>query len=133
MGLKYKLTAEERAALAQRGFVKLASGEVVTQAAVDRDDEATRLNAEARQRRLAAEAGRKAEDDRRREAELDAKLEPRKQLERHRWLAAHPDRTANDFQRVWTAHLRPLAVAELGDEAAQRTREALASSGVYTF
>ncbi len=131
MGLKYQLTAEERATLAQRGFVKLPSGEVVTQAAVDRDDEAERLNTEARQRRLAAEAEQRAEDERRREAELDAKLEPRKRIERHRFLGADPARTEAQFDKAWREHLKPLALAEQQDEAAQRAQRALLSSMPY--
>ena len=131
MGLKYKLTAEERATLARNGIVKLASGEVVSQVAIDRDDEAERLNTEARQRRQAAEAQQRAEDERRREAELDVKLQPRKDLERHRWLAAHPERTGEDFEQTWRLHLKPVALAEMRDEAERRTREALLSSAAY--
>ena len=131
MGLKYKLTAEERATLARDGIVKLASGEVVSQVAIDRDDEAERLNTEARNARLAKEAQQRAERQRQEEEQLDAVLAPRKQRERHAWLAAHPDRTANDFERVWRDHLRPLAVAELEEERTQQSAAALLRSGQY--
>ena len=133
MGLKYKLTAEERATLARNGIVKLASGEVVSQVAIDRDDEAERLNTEARQRRQAAEAAERAERQRQEEEQLDAALAPTKERRRHEWLAAHPDQTPEAFEKMWKAHLRPLAVAELHEERTQQSAAALLRSGQYVI
>ena len=131
MGLKYHLTAEQRASLARDGIVRTTSGAVVTQAEVDRDDEAERLNTEARRRYLAGLEEQRAAERRREEERIDTLLAPRKDLERHRWLADHPDRTPNDFERIWREHLRPVAVAELGDEATRQIRDRMAASAVY--
>ena len=131
MGLKYKLTAEERATLARDGIVKLASGEVVSQVAIDRDDEAERLNTEARQRRLAKEAQQRAERQRQEEEQLDQQLAPRRKVEEARWLIANPGRTAADFERLAWPHVRTLLVAELEDERSRQTAATLARSGQY--
>jgi hypothetical protein len=90
-------------------------------------------NDAARRRYLAGLEEQKAEERRREEERIDTLLAPRKDLERHRWLAAHPDRTPNDFERTWREHLRPVVVAELEDERTRQTVASLASSGLYTI
>ena len=133
MGIKYQLTAEERAALAQNGIAKLASGEVVTQAAVERDDEATRLNDEARRRHLAGLDAKRAEERRREEERLDQALAPRRQVEQARWLIANPGRSAADFEQMAWPHVRTILVAEMEDERNRQTVASAANSGRYTI
>lgn len=65
------------------------------------------------------------------QADIDAKLEPKKQAQRHAWLAAHPGKNDADFERVWREHLCPLALADLESEAQERTRTALLKKGSY--
>ena len=125
------LSAEQRQHLATHGWVIDDNGNMLNPEQVAALDAQRAENDAARQRRLAAEAGRKAEADQRRQAELDLALAPTKDRRRHEWLANHPDRTANDFERVWRDHLRPLAVAELEEQRTEQGAAALVRSGQY--
>ena len=95
--------------------------------------EQKRANDEARAQYLAGLEGKRAEQAKRAEQELDLELEPTKQPERRRWLAAHPDRTDRDFELIWVEFLRPNAVEELNAAAFEATKAQLRASGRYRF
>jgi hypothetical protein len=74
-----------------------------------------------------------AEARRRDEERIDQQLAPRKETERHRWLADHPGKTAGGFEREAWPHVRAVLVADLAEERTRQTTAALANSGRYSF
>ena len=94
---------------------------------------AARLNEEARQRRLAGEAELARRAETRREAETEAALAPAKERERGAWLAAHPGKTPDDFERRAWPHLRRNLLEADAERQGAALRERFASSGRYGF
>ena len=90
-------------------------------------------NEEARAHYLAQLEGKKAEEAKRSEQQLDAELEPAKQQQRRAWLAAHPDKTDRDFEAVWVDFLKPNAVEARNVEALENMKAQLRGSGRYQF
>ena len=127
------LSEAQRQRLATQGWVVDDNGNMLTPEKAAALDAQRAENEAARRRYLDGLGAEKRADQERRDAELDVVLAPRKQIERHKWLAAHPDRTANDFEATWREHLRPVAVAELEDERTRQTVASLAASGRYTM
>ncbi len=95
--------------------------------------ERDRLNQEARDRYLARLDRDKREAEARREAETDAALAPAKDRERRALLAAHPGKTAQDFDREAWPHLRANLLADERAAGEAALRERLAATGRYGF
>lgn len=95
--------------------------------------ERDRLNKEARDRYLAGLDREKREAAARREAEIDAALAPAKERERHAWLAAHPGKGPDDFDRQAWPHLRANLIAADAARSQAEIQRRLAASGLYDF
>ncbi len=127
------LTAEQRQHLDRHGWVIDNNHNMLNREQVAALDAQRAENEAARRRYLAGLDAKRAEARRQEEERIDTLLAPRKQIERHKWLAAHPDRTPNDFEREWRDHLRPVAVAEMEEGRQQTAAVGMATSGRYSF
>jgi hypothetical protein len=90
-------------------------------------------NAESRRKYLAslesARKAKKAETD----AELDQQLEPQKQMLMREWLANHPDKTTDDFNKSAWIHLRENLVEQRKAVAVNAELLAQQATGRYTL
>ena len=102
----------------------------VAQKEVERQ-ELGRQNEELRQQRLAAIAAERAAKIKEHEAAIDAALEPRKQVERHRWLVEHPTQTERDFEAKAWPHLKQVLLSEEKEQQLRSATDRLRQSGQY--
>lgn len=89
-----------------------------------------RLNAEARERRLAVIDREKAERQAREQEAIEAELAPEKAWRQRGWLIDHPGHDPADFERVW-----PLIREEIVEERrrAQAERDLANVRSRYRF
>jgi hypothetical protein len=90
-------------------------------------------NNEARRKHLASLDAAKAEKRRESDAETDRRLEPQKQTLMREWLANHPDKTAEDFNKSAWIHLRENLIGQEKANALDADIKAQLSTGRYSL
>lgn len=96
----------------------------------------------ARQRRENGEAGRtyrasldaaKAEKQREHDARIDRQIEPQKQMLKRDWLANHPGKTADDFDKSAWVHLRTNIIEQGKTDALEADITSNLATGEYSL
>ncbi len=67
------------------------------------------------------------------QAKIDAELEPQKQILKRQWLADHPGKTENDFNRKAWIHLRQNLVEQRDAEVMNANLKAARATGRYSL